>query len=123
MPFTAAGAKKMLEHFLKISALPEPTHVYVALLTAPGVETSGSGYARVICDSWAEVSGGLSTNTVAVVFPQAGSSWGTIGYVGISDSLSGDIVTYGPLSMSRSIAAGTNPKFNIGELQVQGLLS
>ena len=97
---------------LRATAFTAPTTVYVALYTTDptdadtGTECSGTSYARqsVTFDA---PSNGASTNSAAVEFPQAGSSWGTITHIGIRDALTtGNLLYHTPLDASKTIATG-----------------
>ena len=97
---------------LRATTYTAPTTVYVALYTTDptdadtGTECSGTSYARqsVTFDA---PSNGASTNSAAVEFPQAGSSWGTITHIGIRDALTtGNLLYHTPLDASKTIATG-----------------
>jgi hypothetical protein len=97
---------------LRATAFTAPTTVYVALYTTDptdadtGTECSGTSYARQSV-TFGAPSNGASTNSAAVEFPQAGSSWGTITHIGIRDALTtGNLLYHTPLDASKTIATG-----------------
>jgi hypothetical protein len=97
---------------LRATAFTAPTTVYVALYTTDptdadtGTECSGTSYARQAV-TFGAPSNGASTNSAAVEFPQAGSSWGTITHIGIRDALTtGNLLYHTPLDASKTIATG-----------------
>jgi hypothetical protein len=97
---------------LRATAYTAPTTVYLALYTTDptdadtGTECSGTSYARQAV-TFGAPSNGASTNSAAVEFPQAGSSWGTITHIGIRDALTtGNLLYHTPLDASKTIATG-----------------
>lgn len=102
---------------------------YVALHTADptaaGDQTSSeatyTGYAREAVartgGGWAR-SGQTVSNVAAVQFDECTAGSNTVTYfsIGVASSGASQILAYGALSASRSIAAGDTPLFNIGEL-------
>jgi hypothetical protein len=97
---------------LRATSYTAPTTVYVALYTTDptdadtGTECSGTSYARQAV-TFGAPSNGVSTNSAAVEFPQAGSSWGTITHIGIRDALTtGNLLYHTPLDASKTIATG-----------------
>ena len=83
--------------------------------------TDNGAYARVICQTWDIASGtdGDTENTVEVEFPTATASWGTILDFAICDaSTAGNMLAFGTLSTSKSVALGDTPKFAVGDLDV-----
>lgn len=101
-----------------------PTTVYLALYTSDptdadtGTEVSGGSYARQAI-TFGAPSNGVSTNTAAIEFPQATASWGTIGWIGIRDSLTtGNLLYHTPLDTSKTIDNGDIFKINTSNLTV-----
>jgi hypothetical protein len=101
-----------------------PTTVYVGLYTSDptdadtGTEVSGGSYARVAV-TFGAPSNGVSTNSAAVEFPQATASWGTVGWIGIEDSLTGgNLLYHTALDTSKTIDNGDIFKIAIGSLSV-----
>jgi hypothetical protein len=97
---------------LRATSYTAPTTVYVALYTTDptdadtGTECSGTSYARQSV-TFGAPSNGVSTNSAAVEFPQAGGSWGTITHIGIRDaSTAGNLLYHTALDASKTIATG-----------------
>ena len=98
--------------------------VYVSLWTSDptdagsGTEVSGGSYARTAV-TFGAPSGGVSTNSAAVEFPQATASWGTIGWIGINDAqTSGNLLYHTALNTSKDIDSGDIFKIATGNLSV-----
>jgi len=109
---------------LRNTAYTAPTTVYLALYTSDptdadtGTEVSGGSYARQSITMGAP-SNGVSTNSAAIEFPQAGASWGTVAYVGIRDALTaGNLLYHSPLTTSKAIDTGDIFKVSAGSLSV-----
>jgi hypothetical protein len=101
-----------------------PTTVYLALYTSDptdadtGTEVTGGSYARQSI-TFGAPSNGVSTNSAAIEFPQAGASWGTVSYVGIRDaSTAGNLLFHTALDASKTIATGDVFRVAIGSLSV-----
>jgi hypothetical protein len=100
------------------------TAVYLALYTSDptdadsGTEVSGTAYARQEI-TFGAPSNGVSTNSAAIEFPQAGGSWGTVTHVGIRDaSTSGNLLYSTALDASKIIETGDVFRVAIGSLSV-----
>lgn len=109
---------------LRNTSYTSPAVVYMGLYTSDptdantGTEVSGGSYARVAVTMGAP-SNGVSTNTAAIEFPQAGGSWGTVAYVGIRDaSTAGNLLYHTPLDASKTIATGDVFRIAAGSLSV-----
>lgn len=101
-----------------------PTTVYIGLYTSDptdadtGTEVTGGSYARQSV-TFGAPSNGVSTNSAAIEFPQATGSWGTVGWIGIEDALSGgNLLYHTPLDASKVIATGDIFRIAIGSLSV-----
>jgi hypothetical protein len=97
---------------LRATSYTAPTTVYVALYTTDptdadtGTECSGTSYARQAV-TFGAPSNGVSTNSAAVEFPQAGGAWGTITHIGLRDaSTAGNLLYHTALDASKTIATG-----------------
>lgn len=120
------AANKLLDHLLKTSAYTQPTHVYAGLSTAnPGdsagslAEPSGNSYARVLHDVWAAVTGGATSNTGTVTFPEATGNWGTLSHSALFDALSsGNMLAYGALAVAKAIINGQIMAFESGDIDI-----
>ena len=109
---------------LRATAYTAPTTVYLALYTTDptdadtGTECSGTSYARQSI-TFGAPSNGVSTNSAAIEFPQAGGSWGTITHIGIRDALTtGNLLYHSPLDASKTIATGDVFRIASGSLSV-----
>jgi hypothetical protein len=109
---------------LRNTTYTSPATVYVSLWTSDptdagsGTEVSGGSYARTSV-TFGAPSNGASTNSAAVEFPQATSSWGTIGWIGINDaSTSGNLLYHTALDTSKTIDTGDIFKIASGNLSV-----
>ena len=109
---------------LRNTSYTSPTTVYLALYTTDptdadtGTECTGTGYARQAI-TFGAPSNGVSTNSAAIEFAQAGNSWGTITHIGIRDALTtGNLLYHSPLDASKTIATGDVFRVAIGSLSV-----
>jgi hypothetical protein len=109
---------------LRATAYTAPTTVYLALYTTDptdadtGTECSGTSYARQAI-TFGAPSNGVSTNSAAIEFPQAGGAWGTITHIGIRDALTtGNLLYHSPLDASKTIATGDVFRVASGSLSV-----
>ena len=109
---------------LRATAYTAPTTVYVGLYTTDptdantGTEVSGGSYARKAV-TFGAPSNGASVNSAAVEFTQATGTWGTVGWIGILDALSGgNLLYHTPLDSSKLIESGDVFKINAGNLSV-----
>lgn len=109
---------------LRNTSYTSPTTVYLALYTSDptdadtGTECSGTGYARQSI-TFGAPSNGVTTNSAAIEYAQAGNSWGTITHIGIRDALtSGNLLYHSPLDASKTIATGDVFRVAIGSLSV-----
>lgn len=109
---------------LRNTSYTSPTTVYLALYTSDptdadtGTECAGSGYARQAI-TFGAPSNGVSTNSAAIEYAQAGDSWGTITHVGIRDALTtGNLLYHTALDASKTIATGDVFRVAAGSLSV-----
>jgi hypothetical protein len=109
---------------LRATSYTAPTTVYLALYTTDptdadtGTECSGTSYVRQAV-TFGAPSNGVSTNSAAIEFPQAGGAWGTITHIGIRDALTtGNLLYHSPLDASKTIATGDVFRIAVGSLSV-----
>jgi hypothetical protein len=109
---------------LRNTSYTSPSVVYLGLYTTDptdadtGTEVSGGSYARQAI-TFGAPSNGVSTNTAAIEFPQATGNWGTVGWVGIEDALTGgNLLYHTPLTASKVISTGDIFRVAIGSLSV-----
>jgi hypothetical protein len=101
-----------------------PATVYVGLFTSDptdagsGTEVSGGSYARQSA-SFAAPSNGASVTNADITFPQATGNWGTVGWIGIFDSLTtGNLMYHTALDAAKTIETGDIFKIASGNLSV-----
>jgi len=114
----------VVNHVLRNTPLTSPTTVYLALFTSDpgeagsGTEVSGGSYARQSV-AFAAPSDGVVTNSGLVTFPAATAGWGTVTHVAIFDALtSGNMLYYGPMSVSKLVSIGDVVTVAVGQLSV-----
>ena len=101
-----------------------PTTTYLALYTNDptdadtGTEITGGSYVRQAI-TFSSPSGGATSNSSAIEFPQATADWGTITHVGIRDAVtSGNLLYHSALDTSKTIANGDIFKITSTNLSV-----
>ena len=109
---------------LRNTSFTSPATVYISLHTADptdagtGTEVSGGSYARQSA-TFAAPSNGASASNADITFPQATGNWGTIGWIGIWDSLTtGNLLYHTALDASKAIDTGDIFKIASGSLTV-----
>ena len=110
---------------LRNTTYTSPATVYAGLFTSDptdagsGTEVSGGSYSRKAI-TFAAPSDGATTNSAAACeFDQATGSWGTITHFGIFDALTGgNLLYYGALTLSKTIASGDVFKFPTSSVTV-----
>ena len=115
---------KIIDHMLRNQAFTPPSTLYLALYTDDptdadtGTEVSGGSYARQSFTLTA-ASGGASSNSADITFPQATADWGTITHVGIRDAATGgNLLMHSALDASKTVNNGDIFKINSGDLDV-----
>jgi hypothetical protein len=126
MSFSDYLENKILAYTFSGTAFTPAATKYLALYTvAPNdansggteVSTSGTGYARQTVAF--TTTGSQASNTAAVEFATAQSSWGTIVAVGVLDaSASGNLYAVGTLSVSKPISTGDVFRVPAGDLDI-----
>jgi len=122
----------ILNHVLNDGTYTPPTNWFVALSTTTPAEDgtnftepSGNAYARVstAAADWAAASGtapATKANGVAITFPTASGSWGTITHFGMFIASSGGTVQiWGALTVSKAVGSGDTPSFAISAFVVK----
>jgi len=104
-----------------------PTTIYISLWTsnpgddASGAEVSGGSYARAVVtfDTATGITGLVATDA-DVTFATATAGWGTVGWIGINDALSGgNLLYHSALDLPKTIDAGDIFKITTGNLTVE----
>jgi hypothetical protein len=115
---------KIIDHMLRNQAFTPPSTLYLALYTDDptdadtGTEVSGGSYARQAV-TLSAASGGASSNSADITFPQATADWGTITHVGIRDAATGgNLLMHSALDASKTINSGDTFKINAGDLDI-----
>lgn len=125
--FTDYLEDEILDHIFEGTAFTGPSK-YIALCTVAVTDTatgstitepSGGAYARKVMATWDVSSGGATENTNDILFTQATATWGTILDFAICDAVTvGNVLCYGSLTISKSVASGDTPKFATGDLDI-----
>lgn len=115
---------KVLDHFLGTASTSAPSNVYLSLHTAnpdedgSGTEVSGNGYSRNVV-TFASASGGSASSNSVEEFTASGGAFGTVTHFGIWDaSSSGNLLYYGALTASKTIADGDTLRFASGAITI-----
>jgi hypothetical protein len=123
MSFTNFLETEVLDHVFGGNAYTAPVTLYTGLYTAApsdtggGTELSGDGYARQATAF--TVTGNTASNTDAEEWATATGSWGTITHVGVFDaSTGGNLMAYGTLTASKTIATGDVFRIPAGDLDI-----
>jgi hypothetical protein len=118
---------EVLDHVFGGSAYSAPSNLYFGLSsTDPGddgsgvTEPSGGSYARVNMannlTNFPAAVGGAKSNGVAITFPTATASWGSLGYFCIFDAASGgNFLGGGSLAAPKTIDNGDTAEYAIGD--------
>jgi hypothetical protein len=118
---------KVLDHLFGIASYSAPATLYLALFTAApsdsggGTEVTGGSYARAAVTnnntSWSRTADTVS-NLNAIDFAAATGVWGTIGWVGVFDAVSGgNLLFWAPLTSTRTVTTSDQVGFAPGQLQ------
>jgi hypothetical protein len=122
MSFSNYLETKVLGHVFGGTAYTQPTKYIALYSSAPGeagggTEISGTNYVRQTAAF--TVTGDTASNTAAIEFPTAGSAWGTITHIGVMDASSaGNLLAYGTLTASKTIASGDVFRIPLGDLDI-----
>ena len=112
----------LLDHVLRNTTYTSPTTVYLALYTVTpsdaggGTEVgSGVGYTRQAITFGAAAAGSITNTNAPQYGPCTTTAWGTIVAVGVFDaSTAGNLLIWGPLTVSKTIAVSDEFKVPIG---------
>lgn len=123
MPFSSYADNKLIDHLLGANTYTKPASKYVALYvgdpagSGTEISTSGSAYARQ--SAAFTITGGVATNTAALEWSAATSSWGTVNYIAIYDaSTGGNMLVSSALTTAKTIAVGDVLRIPISNLSV-----
>jgi len=129
--FSNYAEKKLIDHTFKTGEFTVPSNLYIALsestlsdtatgTTLPG-EVSGGGYVRKKCNTWdaSSAAGGDTENSQVVTFATATAPWGTVVTFAVCDKTTlGNVICWGSLSASKTIATGDTAKFATGAVDI-----
>ena len=97
---------------LRATSYTAPTTTFLALYTNDptdadtGTEVTGGSYVRQSI-TFSAPSGGATSNSSAIEFPQCTLTWGTITHIGIRDAVtSGNLLYHSPFDTSKTISTG-----------------
>ena len=113
---------KVLDHILGTTTYTKPSSVYLALYTTTptdstsGTEVSGGSYARKVITFGAATSGAATNNTNVdfTLMPTC-----VVTGIAVCDALtSGNILVYGALTSSKTLASGDTLRITSGDLSI-----
>lgn len=133
---------KLIDQLFRGQAYSFPATLYMALfiatptdVAASGTEVTGGSYARVAVTSslanWAGTQGattttastgtnGTTSNNTVITFTTPTATWGTVTSFAIFDALTaGNMLIWGPLTISNTISSGNPVNFQISQLSFQ----
>lgn len=123
MSLTNTFETRTLQWLFTTDAVTRPTTWYVALFTAApsdlggGTEVSGGAYVRKAVTF--SVTGDTASNTAAVEFDAATTTWGLITHAAIFDaSTAGNMIAYASLTTSKQIDVDDVLRIPAGDLDV-----
>jgi len=125
MSFSNTFETHVLTYVFTATSVTRPTAWYLALFTSnptdagsgTEVSTSGTAYARQTAAF--TVSGDTASNSSAIEFPTATSSFGTVSHVAVFDAAtSGNLIAYAALTSSKAIDTGDVFRVPAGDLDI-----
>ena len=123
MSFSNTYETNVLTWTFTSGSVTRPTAWYLGLFTAApgeaggGTEVSGGSYVREAVTF--SVTGDTATNTAAVEWPVATSTWGTITHIAVYDASSGgNQIAYAALTNAKTIASGDVLRVPANELDI-----
>lgn len=125
-----AQANKILNRYFGNTSDTVSSNLYVGLSTTPinpdgtgATEPSGGGYARITVannkTSFTVATNGILYNAIDLQFPESTASWGTIGYIFISDTVGGTPIYADALTAPRSVQAQSVLLFATNAIQIK----
>ena len=104
------------QYYIGLSA-SEPT---IAGENTGEPSVSGTGYSRVLLSSLSVPNNGVIKNTAVISFDESITNWGVMKYYTVYDAKTGgNLLFYGPLTLSRSVEPNTVVTIRSGELSIQ----
>lgn len=120
---------EVLDHLFGAQSFSPPATYYMALFTvAPsdaggGTEVAGNNYSRVSVanntTNWNTAASGQTSNKVAITFPVASGSWGTVVAFALFDASSaGNLIAWAVLGTAKVVGSGQAAQFAAGQLVI-----
>jgi len=124
MSLTNAFETSTLQYLFTTGSVTRPTAWYLGLFTsdptetgAAGTEVSGGGYVRKAVTF--TVSGNLATNSAAIEWSAASSSWGTVTHIAVLDASSGgNMIASNALTTAKAVATDDIIRVPAGDLDI-----
>ena len=124
MSLTNAFETSTLQYLFTTGSVTRPTAWYLGLFTSDptetgsaGTEVSGGGYVRKAVTF--TVSGNLATNSAAIEWSAATSSWGTVTHIAVLDaSSSGNMIASNALTTAKAVATDDIIRVPAGDLDI-----
>ena len=116
----------VLDQVLRGVVYPGGTTIWAALFTTPTTDSTvaqgevvGGAYARVQVPSWDPPASGQTSNSTSVAFTSATFPWGTVTHFALfDDSLTGNLLYHGPITVPRTVNAGDTFVFPAGNITI-----
>lgn len=86
-----------------------------------GSEVVGIGYARVACTFEAVTMAAgkkYASNVSDIIFTEAGSSWGTVAYIGLIEDTTSEMLWYSSIANPQAIGLNDQLVFLAGSIQI-----
>lgn len=121
---------KVIGLLFKQNTYASATNLYIALSTTSTLTDAMTGttltgeiatgsYVRKVCNTWDAAAGGATENSQPVTFVQATAAWGNLKSFAVCDKITkGNIIGWGKLTVSKTIASGDTFKFATGDIDV-----
>tara|TARA_Y100000015_G_scaffold42641_1_gene50549 strand:- start:342 stop:725 length:384 start_codon:yes stop_codon:yes gene_type:complete len=124
MSLTNAFETSTLQYLFTTGSVTRPTAWYLGLFTSDptetgsaGTEVSGGGYVRKAVTF--TVSGNLATNSAAIEWSAATSSWGTVTHIAVLDASSGgNMIASNALTTAKAVATDDIIRVPAGDLDI-----
>ena len=124
MSLTNAFETSTLQYLFTTGSVTRPTAWYLGLFTSDptetgsaGTEVSGGGYARKAVTF--TVSGNLATNSGAIEWDAATSSFGTVTHIAVMDaSTGGNMIASNALTTAKAVATDDIIRVPAGDLDI-----
>jgi len=125
--FSTYLRNKLLDHAVGKTSYTMPT-VWLALSSTQPVadgtgvtEPTAMGYVRLAMTAanWAAASAGANTTAQELTFTEATGSWGEMAFWATYDNATtGNMLTFGTITVPKTYSSGDTPKVAIGDLDL-----